>query len=1359
MKENLLQAIVALSLCMTAPAQSLPALSSAVGWWAGDGDVTDRLGNHTGAFVGAVKYAPGIVGNAFEFDGVSSHVEIPDAPDLDFAGQMTVEAWIKPYGHVGSYDPVVKHSDLNQANGFAFEFSGNTLLFWVFAGGWRAAVGSQIPNNQWSHVAGTFDGQTIRVYVNGQLAGSAGSPQPISPASRPLMIGADPSNPSRHFYGLIDEPAVYNKALSADEIHSIYLAGSTGKGNSFRFTTPDVIVAQTNAPLSFALQATGGRPPYSWSLSESRLPNGVTLTTSGILQGTPTETGEFRFGVSVRDSTNATAGGYATIRIPIPEIPYPAPSDIVAWWPFEDAPASATLADRIGNNTAAKANGPTNTPGKVGQALHFNGVDQYLSVQNSAAFQFGTNDFSFETWARFDAPGGGSMGEPSHILIGSSDGPGFVNKWFFALGGGVLEFLISDVAVGVSFQSLGSFSPTVGQWYHLAVVKERNTLRCYVNGNTNGFATNVINIPITTAPVTIGQSEFIGLFNGAIDEPTVYRRALRAEEVKAIYNAGTAGKTVDLSIKPSRGGVGGLVTVHITGIGFKQGATVQLAKSGETNIVASQVSVETNGTSVEAMFDLHGKVLGSWDVVITNPDTNTVSSPGGFVVEQRQAPDLWADIAGLGLIRPGRPQQFDLFFGNQGNVDSGGGIIWISGIPTNVAVEVRPQLPAVAPPDPRLNTNQIPSTVFDLNGERVIMLMLKRVGPDSPSAVSFSLNTPVSQSINLNTWMYTDTDYEPPTQAANAVDCTCLCCADPADQDALREALDHAWSNWPRDNNYSSIFLPGGGGAECIGAAANLFADLAQAGQQPGSKLSGWGLQTVNGGTKVYPNGRREHNSTMLTSPTTGDRWLVDNSAFPQICKMIPIGPNKWTTTTCDWAKSGYEWVPDDGGPALPCRLPQKQKPHPINPVNSFDPNDQIGPEGVGGLRYLSGREPLHYVIRFENHDTATAPAQEVLVKNILDPYKVDINSVQLGDIHVGTNLISVPPGVHSFSTVFDLRTNQNLLVAIDCNLDPNTSTLTWHFRSLDPLTLQYPDDPLAGFLPPNITPPEGEGSVSFSVSARDSIATGTIVTNFASITFDYNAPIDTPVWTNAFDFTVPTIQVQPVEPFQVNDKFELKWGSTDTGSGVDRIRVELSTNGSPFTTSLETTSIVSTVIAGSVNSTYAMRVTVWDLVGHSNQTVVASDSSLLSTKFVSLGTNYMTWARQHFGFAADDLSQESTLWGLAANPSGVGSPNFFKWYYNQSPFSADSVSNRAAVYLQNRSPFFSMVRRKNEPGALLDVLFTLDIAQPWSVLSIPPQAMTNQIDETFEKVAWPCSLQTTNQGFYRLRISLNPAE
>jgi hypothetical protein len=77
---------------------------------------------------------------------------------------------------------------------------------------------------------------------------------------------------------------------------------------------------------------------------------------------------------------------------------------------------------------------------------------------------------------------------------------------------------------------------------------------------------------------------------------------------------------------------------------------------------------------------------------------------------------------------------------------------------------------------------------------------------------------------------------------------------------------------------------------------------------------------------------------------------------------------------------------------------------------------------------------------------------------------------------------------------------------------------VTWRFSSLDPATLQAPDDPSAGFLPPNNSVSDGEGSVLFTIKLKAGLAAGTQITNRASVVFDVNAPIDTPQWLNTVD-------------------------------------------------------------------------------------------------------------------------------------------------------------------------------------------------------------------------------------------------
>jgi hypothetical protein len=1311
MKRSIISAAFFLVLLARAPflnaQSSLPVLSSAVGWWAGDGDATDRLGNHNGTFVGPVKYAPGMVNEAFSFDGVSSYVSIPDAPDLNFSNQMTVEAWIYPYGHVGPYDPVVKKCDPSQQGGFSLEFQGDTILFWVDVNGWIPCYGPSIPNNQWSHVAGTYDGQYIRIYVNAQEVGSgtrvSGS---INPVSSPVFIATDTALVSRHFYGLIDEATLYNTALSASHIQSIYLAGSSGKGSSFRFITPATIFAQTNAPLTNSLQAVGGTPPYQWSISEGRLPNGVTLSTSGSLQGTPTETGDFTFGISVVDAKNATASGYVTITVPIPLIPYPVPSDVVAWWPFDDPPDSTTVLDRIGDNTGAKVNGPLSIPGEVGQALLFNGQNQYLSFQNTSALQFSNTDFTIEMWARFDSPGGGSLGEPSHILIGSSDGPGAENKWIYCLGGGSLELILDNTAGSVNFIALNSFSPTVGQWYHLALVRQGNTLTSYINGLLAGTADNVPTIPNTTAPITIAQAEFIGFFTGAIDQPTIYHRALLPQEIQAIFNAGTAGKTASLTIQPSYGGVGDPVTVHLSGIGFEQGAAVQLVSAGQTTMLGSPVTVSTDGTAIDTTFDLVGTTNTMWDVQVINPDNTTITLPAGFTLQPSTGANVSVAVVGLNLIRPGRPQTFNVFVGNSGNVDAVCVPVWIAGIPTNATVTLG--FPIAEPPNVSgesiTNFSQVPIQFNTAQGI-VIPLLIPRIPPGGSIPISFSVTIPTSESFQLTAWA--NPPYFGSPFHEDVLDC--LTCA--------------------------------------IGVAAGFVPGTACLQQVKQFMISQYTLiATASRGQNqkvIYSLSQLIWKTVSITAFCAAE---LSGSEVTIVIKIINAALQGFNAANCGIAC----------GTAFG-QIPPIPTPFPIQPISSFDPNNQVGPLGVGTLNYLAGTGPLGYTISFENDPTATAPAQDVYVTDVLDPYKVNINTIQLGNIQFGTNIISVPVGVTSFSTLVDLRTNQDLLVAIDCTFDPNANALNWHFSSLDPDTMQTPEDPTVGFLPPDVTPPDGEGSVSFSVLPRNSIATGTTITNCATITFDYNPPINTVVWTNTFDLSNPTIQVQPLSPVQISDDCELRWGSSDTGSGVSSVAIDVSTNGIDYTNYLQTTSFVSMVFTGQVASTYWFRATVYDLVGHSNQTYVATDGTSLITGISPLSSNYMAWAQQYFGSVADNLDSESTVWGLSANPNGLGSPNFFKWYYNQSPFLADNVTNLPRIQFQNGTLTFTMVSRISEPDVLFNAEWTPNLSQPWTVLAIPPSAIITPLDGTFQTVTWPTSLQSANQGFYRLQLSLSP--
>ena len=226
--------------------------------------------------------------------------------------------------------------------------------------------------------------------------------------------------------------------------------------------------------------------------------------------------------------------------------------DIVAWWPFDEA-SGTTAADIAGGHDGVHINGPAPSPGMVDGALRFNGINQFVGAGDSDDWAFGTNDFTIEFWANFDVPGHGSIFHAGDVFIGNDEGPGFQNKWFFALGAGVLHFTVYNTLSPPPnfFLARAPFSPIVGQWYHLAVTKRGTLFTIYVNGAPTGTEISTSPIANPNAPLIIGQSNepFGGFMNGFLDEITVYGRALTQNQLQEIAQAGTAGKCKGVVIK------------------------------------------------------------------------------------------------------------------------------------------------------------------------------------------------------------------------------------------------------------------------------------------------------------------------------------------------------------------------------------------------------------------------------------------------------------------------------------------------------------------------------------------------------------------------------------------------------------------------------------------------------------------------------------------------------------------------------------------------------------------------------------------------------------------------------------------
>lgn len=207
-----------------------------VGWWPGDGSAGDLVGFNRGSLFGSVTFEPGKVDQAFGLDG-SSFVTIGNPAAVNLAGsQITMAGWIKPrVNSTAIYFGKTEYGRnpyvllFSRGIGATFKSSGaevGVLAFADFPSNTKFYVP---PISQWTHVAMTYDGQQIKIYINGNLMGQAPKTGNIDGDNVPFNIGgrADDQGTGK-FNGLIDEVELFNRALSPEEIKAIFEAGSAG---------------------------------------------------------------------------------------------------------------------------------------------------------------------------------------------------------------------------------------------------------------------------------------------------------------------------------------------------------------------------------------------------------------------------------------------------------------------------------------------------------------------------------------------------------------------------------------------------------------------------------------------------------------------------------------------------------------------------------------------------------------------------------------------------------------------------------------------------------------------------------------------------------------------------------------------------------------------------------------------------------------------------------------------------------------------------------------------------------------------------------------------------------------------------
>ena len=644
-----------------------PAPSGLVSWWRAEGDAQDAVGSNNGVLENRAGFAAGEVGQAFNFDGINQYVLVTSSNlNVGLGSGLTIEGWINPTS-VANPSPLAEYErvlgsfnsgDLGVQFYVSAQSPGNVCANVVESGGGQHLFSSG-PNvvsaGTWQHMALTYDktsGLAI-IYVNGAavLQINLGSFTPQTSFTN-LLLGArtlygSVSSPSDKFTGQMDEMSLYNRALSSNEIATIYLTGSGGK--CFTPTPPVITTQPTNQTVvvgqtaTFSVSASGTSPlSYQWVFNTTNIAgatnNTLTLTNVQFSQaGT--------YAVVVSNLANAALSSNATLTVNPPPPCDPAPAGLVSWWRAE-----GNALDSIDTNNGVLNGGIGFAPGEVGQAFLFTNASAYVDIPASPTLNVGAGSgLTIETWIN---PYDVSIQHPLTEWVGTSPNIPGVLFWISVSGyGGGPGCLFANLVDTSGGSHIISSPPGIAQanvFQHVALTYDKTTGSAVLYYNGAAVATaNLGSLTLqTTTDLALGRRISDGEFySGLLDEISLYNRALSSNEIAAIYLAGSAGKcfTPDppvITTQPTNQTVvvGQTATFSVSASGTPPLSyqwtfdTTNIADATNTLLILPNVQPDQVGTYAVVVSNLANAVLSSNATltvlipaaIITQPTNQTV---------------------------------------------------------------------------------------------------------------------------------------------------------------------------------------------------------------------------------------------------------------------------------------------------------------------------------------------------------------------------------------------------------------------------------------------------------------------------------------------------------------------------------------------------------------------------------------------------------------------------------------------------------------------------------------------------------------------------------------------------------------
>lgn len=513
--------------------------------------------NNFGIFTGVISssnISEGIYGKSLGIDK-SGYVFIGNRTSLsNITKELTIMGWINskeltPYQYLVSNDRDVCCG----YRGYSLRIYNGKLAFRLAAanGLHQLESNNNIPLNSWHHVAGTFNGTNMLIYIDGNVENSEffSKTELLTPASFDLVLGSLGFSPSGGLYylnGSLDEIVIYSRALSLEEINAAF----NNKVNRLNTNINDLIDGQYNYS-AFAIDATGNLNTSTRFVSIIRIPIvNLTKPSNNAVVSQPSVPLEMQciatspnYLDNITLYTNISGNWNITKSIVINEL---------------ESNENTKFLLHFNNNNLSEENeapllesGTNYVTGKHKQAIYVNPEDNlYYNATNNFNISYGTIEF----WIKPNWFGNDqrqytfffSRNEINgdHIKIGKT----FTSRPYVYATFNNSAYEANSYAYGFGSDGIGYWTP--GQWHHIAVTYNltNHSIYLYLDGNERGYANDTSCGPPGCTwnfiPTQTGSNFSVGhnyyypaqYANASFDELVIYDRILNITEIRDDMN-------------------------------------------------------------------------------------------------------------------------------------------------------------------------------------------------------------------------------------------------------------------------------------------------------------------------------------------------------------------------------------------------------------------------------------------------------------------------------------------------------------------------------------------------------------------------------------------------------------------------------------------------------------------------------------------------------------------------------------------------------------------------------------------------------------------------------------------------------